>query len=63
VSKVKRWRASEVLAFLETKIKEDTATRKESELYENVRWFDEKLTSTNYVVKSLLKQMNKQYNG
>jgi hypothetical protein len=60
---VKRWRASEVLAFLETKIKDDSATRKEVELYENVRWFDEKLTNTNYVVKSLVKQMNKEYAG
>jgi hypothetical protein len=57
------WRASEVLAFLESKLLSNTATQRENELYENVRWNNEKLTKTNYVVKSLVKQMNKEYNG
>jgi hypothetical protein len=63
VRKVKRWRASEVLAFIEYKASHNEATQEEMELYENVKWNDGKLNKTNYVIKSLVNQMNREYNG
>jgi hypothetical protein len=51
-----------VIAYLEDRLKSETATQKETEVYENYVWSGT-LDKTNYSLKTIIKRMNKQYNG
>lgn len=59
---MKRWRASEIVAYLEDRILSNTATKKETEVYEDFVWSGT-LDKANYALNTIMKRMNKQYNG
>jgi hypothetical protein len=62
VRKVKRWRASEIVAYLEDRILSNTATKKETEVYEEYA-YNGSLNKANYSLKAIIKRMNREYNG
>ncbi|MED1863251.1 hypothetical protein P4V41_07265 [Fictibacillus nanhaiensis] len=57
-----RWRASEVIAYLEDKIQGGIATQEESVIYEDFHWSG-KLDRTNYALKSVIAEMKSEYEG
>ncbi|MNG39618.1 hypothetical protein D3C84_1277830 [compost metagenome] len=54
------WRLSEVIAFLESKLQDNTATEDETLMYENYVW-NNKINRVVY--KSLVVQMREEYLG
>lgn len=52
------WRLSEVIAFLECKLQDNTATEDEALMYENYVW-NNKINRVTY--KSLVAQMREEY--
>lgn len=60
----KKWKQSEVWAYLETLIIDEIATKDEIEMYEDYVW-NGKLDKVKYtyVIKCLINKMNKEYKG
>lgn len=59
-----RWLKSEVISFLEEKIKDETVDEDEMEMYEDYKW-NGNLDKNKYIntYKNLLREMKKYYDG
>jgi hypothetical protein len=56
-----KWRESEVIAHLETKMMDGTSTPAEDRLYEDYKW-DGKIVR-NYTYRMIVKEMNEIWEG